>query len=158
MGSTPEHADLVHGRRFRLYRVLPGVGNAAETLQFVCIGKTMSLVRTAEFDDATAAQCANPDAVPDRKSTKRSNGWTLSVSGQADDLRLKPLEDDYEADYAHEYIIRTITDPDIGPGTDHRGFAYVENLTREKNDNGYVTFSAQFRGDGKLTRGVPPAA
>jgi len=135
---------LLPGNRFRAYR---GAGASAE---FVCLATSTTLTITNAYEDATVADCANPTAIPTRKSVKSSTSWGGRFAGSlaADHL------DDFRADVASEtavpYEFRVDRTAAEGGGK-WAGNVHIENFEITKNNNGIVSFTAQFRGDGPLT-------
>lgn len=136
---------LLPGNRFRAYR---GAGSPL-AYGFVCLGTSVTLTLTNTFEDATVADCDNPTEIPNRQSTVQSRSWGGRIAGTvaADHL------DDLRADAASETSIpyAFVIDPKSGPGTGNwKGNVFVESLEITKNNNGLVSFTLQYRGDGPL--------
>jgi hypothetical protein len=138
--ATP---DLLPGNRFRAYRV------TGSTREFVCLANSITLTITNAFEDATVADCDTPLAIPTRKSIKSSTSWGGRFAGSiaADHL------DDFRADVNSEAPVSYAFDIDrsaaAGGGT-WAGLVHIESFEIAKSNNGIVSFTAQFRGDGPL--------
>ncbi|KTS01973.1 hypothetical protein SB2_27990 [Methylobacterium radiotolerans] len=136
---------LLPGNRFRAYR---GSGSPL-VYAFVCLGASITLTITNSYEDATVADCDNPVAIPDRKSILSSRSWGGRIAGSvaADHL------DDLRADAASETPIPYQFRVDPKDGVDAGNWAgavFVESLEIGKSNNGIVSFTCQFRGDGPL--------
>lgn len=135
---------LLPGNRFRAYRM------NGSTAEFVCLATSITLTITNAFEDATVADCDDPLAIPDRTSFKTSQSWGGRFSGKlaADHL------DDFRADVKSEppvaYQFR-VDRSAVGGGGSWAGNVHIENFEMARSENGIVTFTAQFRGDGPLT-------
>lgn len=140
--------DLLPGNRFRLYRESDTV---AGTYEFVCVATTITFNRTNSFEDTTVSDCDDPTAIPNRKSVKTSTAWNLNFSGNSDIKRIEKIEADYEAEGTHNYQL-LLDKPAADGGRTYTGAVFVETFELAKQNNGLVTFSAQMRGDGALTR------
>ena len=138
--------NLLAGNRFRLYR---SAGGSPETFTFFCLATTLALTETNEYEDATAADCANPTAVMVRKSVLRSTQWGLTFSGIMDALLYAPLRADFAAQAPMRYQILVDQVLAAGGGT-YTGAIWFESLARTKSNNGMVTFTATARGDDTL--------
>lgn len=138
--ATP---DLLPGNRFRAYR---GIGAQKE---FVCLATSITLTITNAFEDATVADCDNPTEIPTRKSIKSSTSWGGRFAGSiaADHL------DDFRSDVASEgpvpYTFMVDRSLAAGGGA-WAGGVHIESFEIAKSNNGIVSFTAQFRGDGEL--------
>lgn len=138
--ATP---DLLPGNRFRAYRLVDA------TPEFVCLATSITLTITNAFEDATLADCDDPLAIPTRRSYKSSTSWGGRFAGSiaADHL------DDFRADVASEapvsYQFRVDRSAVAGGGV-WAGLVHIESFEISKNNNGIVSFTAQFRGDGPL--------
>lgn len=138
--ATP---DLLPGNRFRAYRM------TGQTPEFVCLATSITLTITNAFEDATVADCDAPLAIPTRKSIKSSTSWGGRFAGSiaADHL------DDFRADVNSEdpvaYEFRVDRVAAAGGGA-WAGDVHIESFEIAKNNNGIVSFTAQFRGDGAL--------
>lgn len=136
---------LLPGNRFRAYR---GAGSPI-AYTFVCLATSLTLTITNAYEDATVADCDNPTGIPDRKSILSSRSWGGRIAGSvaADHL------DDLRADAASESPIPYQFRIDPKDGVDAGNWAgdvFVESLEITKSNNGIVSFTAQFRGDGPL--------
>lgn len=148
--------DLLPGNRFRAYR---GSGATAE---FVCLATSVTLTITNAFEDATVADCDGPTEIPTRKSIKSSTSWGGRFAGSiaADHL------DDFRTDAANETAVPYEFRVDRNAaGGKWAGNVHIENSEVAKNNNGIVSFTAQFRGDGALdwtaaawARSIPSAS
>lgn len=139
MGDT-----LLSGNRFNLYRMVTG------TPQFVCMGQTVNLTETKEFDDATMPPCDDPTAIPSRRSIVKSKAWSLNFSGKAIMSHYADIKADFDSEAAVPY--RIVANPVDGVGNGQwDGDIHIESLEIAKQDNSMVTFAAQARGDGDLS-------
>lgn len=139
--------DLLAGSQFQLER--KGAGDA--TFKFVCLATTITFTRSSEVADATAVDCDDPLALPNERNVKTRLSWAINFSGRTDPARLELIEQDYEADEPSEY--RIVVDRSAARGgKNYTGFMHITQLELGRADRGMVTFSAQGRGDGALTR------
>lgn len=139
--STP---DLLPGNRFRAYR------GSGDTAKFVCLATSQTLTITNAFEDATVADCDDPTEIPTRKSVKSSTSWGGRFAGSVAADHLPELRADVASETAVPYEFR-IDRSKAGGGGKWSGDVHIENLEITKSNNGIVTFTAQFRGDGPLT-------
>ncbi|MGX9981130.1 hypothetical protein [Methylobacterium fujisawaense] len=136
---------LLPGNRFRAYR---GSGSPL-AYAFVCLAQSITLTLTNSYEDATVADCDNPTAVPDRKSVLTSRSWGGRIAGQVAADHLDELRADAASEDPVPYQFRT--DPKTGAGAGNwTGNVFVESLEITKSNNGIVSFTCQFRGDGPL--------
>lgn len=138
--ATP---DLLPGNRFRAYR---GIGGTPE---FVCLAQSITLTITNAFEDATVADCDNPTEIPTRKSIKSSTSWGGRFAGSIAADHLDDFRTDVESESAVPYTFR-IDKPLVGGGGAWAGNVHIESFEIAKSNNGIVSFTAQFRGDGPL--------
>lgn len=136
--------QLLPGNRFRAYRIV------GSTPKFVCLATAITLTQTNTFEDATVADCDDPLAIPDRKSTKTSKSWGGRFAGSMAADHLAEFQADNDSDDPVPYEFRVDRTAAQGGGK-WTGGIFVENFEVAKNNNGIVTFTAQFRGDGPLT-------
>lgn len=135
--------QLLPGNRFRAYR---GTG---PTPEFVCLATSITLTITNTFEDATVADCDNPTEIAWRKSTKSGRSWGGRVAGTIAADHLDDFRADVDSEEAVPYRFRI--DPKTGTGGgDWAGPIHIENFEVTKSNNGLVSFTAQFRGDGQL--------
>lgn len=139
--ATP---DLLPGNRFRAYRV------TGSTAKFVCLATALTLTKTNAFEDSTVGDCDDPLAVPDRTSFKTSKSWGGRFAGSIAADHLDEFQGDADSDEPVPYEFR-VDRPAAGGGGKWTGNVHVENFELAKNNNGIVTFTVQFRGDGPLT-------
>lgn len=136
--------QLLPGNRFRAYRTLGG------SPEFVCLATAVTVTQTNNFEDATVADCDTPLAIPNRKSVKTSTSWGGRFAGQMAADHLADMQADNDSDVPVPYEFRVDRTAGQGGGK-WVGNIFVENFEVAKNNNGIVTFTVQFRGDGKLT-------
>ncbi|ACL56992.1 hypothetical protein [Methylobacterium nodulans] len=142
--TTP---NLLPGNRFRAYR---GDGTAQQNWAFICLATSITLTLTNAFEDATVPDCDDPLAIPVRKSIMSSTAWGGRIAGQVDATRLAKLRADAGSQTPIPY--RFLVDQTAANGGGAWiGNVFVENLEITKNNNGIVSFTCQFRGDGPLT-------
>ncbi|EIZ83690.1 hypothetical protein WYO_3703 [Methylobacterium sp. GXF4] len=134
---------LLPGNRFRAYR---GAGAAAK---FVCLATAITLTQTNAFEDATVADCDNPLAIPDRKSIKTSKSWGGRFAGSMAADHLAEFQADADSDDPVPYEFRVDPKDATGAGK-WVGDVFVESFEVTKTNNGIVSFTVQFRGDGPL--------
>lgn len=145
--------SLLPGNRFRAYR---GTGSPL-AYAFVCLGTSITLTITNAYEDATVADCDNPTSVPDRKSILSSRSWGGRIAGSVAADHLDDLRADAGGDSPVPYQFRI--DPKDGTDAGNwSGDVFVESLEITKSNNGIVSFTCQFRGDGPLswTTGATP--
>lgn len=135
--------QLLPGNRFRAYRLVGG------SPKFVCLATAITLTQTNAFEDATVADCDDPLAIPDRKSVKTSKSWGGRFAGSmaADHLAEFQADNDAEDPVPYEFQVDRTA---LQGGGKWTGDIFVENFEVAKNNNGIVTFTVQFRGDGPL--------
>lgn len=141
--STP---TLLPGNRFRAYR---GDGATPPVWAFICLATSITLTLTNAYEDATVPDCDNPTAIPVRQSVLSSTSWGGRIAGQVDAFRLAKLRQDVASQTPIPY--QFLVDRNLaGGGGTWTGNVFVENLEITKNNNGIVSFTCQFRGDGPL--------
>lgn len=138
--TTP---TLLPGNRFRAYR---GIGSSAK---FVCLATSITLTITNAFEDATVADCDNPLEIPSRQSVKSSTSWGGRFAGSIAADHLDDFRADVESEAPVAYTFR-IDRALAGGGGAWAGLVHIESFEIAKNNNGIVSFTAQFRGDGPL--------
>lgn len=138
--ATP---DLLPGNRFRAYR---GIGAQAE---FVCLATSITLTITNAFEDATVADCDDPLKIPTRKSIKSSTSWGGRFAGSIAADHLADFRADVDSEVALPYTFKV--DRNTAGGGAWTGNVFIESFEIAKNNNGIVSFTAQFRGDGPLS-------
>jgi hypothetical protein len=134
---------LLPGNRFRAYRA------TTNPPKFVCLATAVTLTQTNAFEDATVADCDDPTAIPDRKSILSSRSWGGRFAGSmaADHLAEFQADNDSEDPIPYEFWV----DPKGGVGAGKwAGNVFVESFEVTKTNNGIVSFTCQFRGDGPL--------
>lgn len=137
---------LLPGNRFRAYRSTTGLTGP---WLFICLGSSISLTLTNSFEDATVADCDDPTGIPDRKSILSSRSWGGRVAGSAAADHFDQLRADAASETPVPYQFRL--DPRDGVGAGNwSGLVFVESLEITKSNNGIVSFTNQFRGDGPL--------
>jgi hypothetical protein len=129
------------GNRFNLYRIVNNLP------VFVCTAVNLTYTQTKEFDDATIPDCANPTAIPTRKSVVKQRSWAMNFGGKAVMAHYTDIQTDFDSEAAVPYRI-VATPIDNNGGGQWNGNLHIESLEFGKNDNGIVTFSCQARGDG----------
>ncbi|MBL7309160.1 hypothetical protein INQ13_22360, partial [Escherichia coli] len=86
---------------------------------------------------------------PDRKSVLSSRSWGGRVAGQVAADHLPELRKDAKSETPVPYQFRV--DPKDGVEAGNwTGLVFAESLEITKSNNGIVSFTMQFRGDGPL--------
>lgn len=142
--TTP---TLLPGNRFRAYR---GDSGASPNWAFICLATSVTLTLTNAFEDATVPDCDDPLKIPVRQSVMSSTSWGGRIAGQVDATRLAKLRADAASQTPIPYQFKVDQAAGNGGGT-WTGNVFVESLEIGKNNNGIVSFTCQFRGDGPLT-------
>lgn len=137
---------LLPGNRFRAYRSSTGLQGP---WSFICLGTSVTLTLTNAYEDTTVADCDNPTAIPDRKSTPTSRSWGGRIAGSIAADHLPELRADAASDSPIPYQFRVDPKDGIDAGN-WTGEVYVESLEITKSNNGIVSFTLQYRGDGPL--------
>ena len=136
---------LLPGNRFRAYR---GSGSPL-AYKFFCLGTSLTLTITNSYEDATVADCDDPTGIPDRKSILSSRSWGGRIAGSVAADHLGDLRADAASETPIPYQFRV--DPRDGVDAGNwAGDVFVESLEIGKSNNGIVSFTCQFRGDGPL--------
>jgi len=139
---------LLPGNRFRAYR---GSGSPL-VYHFVCLATSITLTLTNTYEDTTVADCDDPTGIPDRKSVVTSRSWGGRCAGQIAADHLDEFRADATSEVSIPYQFRV--DPRDGVGAGNwTGKIFVENFEITKTNNGIVSFTNQFRGDGPLAWG-----
>lgn len=137
---------LLPGNRFRAYRSSTGITGP---WSFICLGQSITLTITNTYEDATVADCDDPVGIPDRKSVLSSRSWGGRVAGQVAADHLPELRADAASETPVPYQFRV--DPKDGVEAGNwTGLVFIESLEITKSNNGIVSFTTQFRGDGPL--------
>ena len=143
--------DLQPGSRLKLYRKGPGDTDFA----FVCLATTISFQRNSDSEEIIVNDCDNPDGLTNTRSIKTALSWSITFSGKSDAARIQKIETDYEAENPSQYQIRSASSTGTN-GQTYTGAMHITELTLGRPEKGAVTFSAQGKGDGILTRAAAP--
>lgn len=136
----------------KFYLLVGDGATPAEVFTFFCVGTTISSKHGAEVEDAWAADCSDPEALPTRTSAVKGLTWDLSASGIAD-----PSKTPYQRVIAayrtgsaiNLQLMRNL--PGASGGDKEQQAFIVKNWNEDKADNGLVKFSCDFHGQGKPT-------
>lgn len=144
--------DLQPGSRLKLMRKAAGDTD----FKFVCLATTISFERTADAEEIVVNDCDNPSGLTHTRSIKTALSWAINFSGKSDATRIQAIETDYESEVPSQYQL--VSQPSGGTGGQtYTGAMHITQLTLGRPEKGAVTFSAQGKGDGTLTR-VPVTA
>ncbi|TRL38352.1 hypothetical protein FM996_00545 [Methylosinus sporium] len=136
----------------KFYLLVGDGATPTEAFTFFCVGTTVDSKHGAEVEDAWAADCADPTALPTRTSAVKGLTWDLTASGVCD-----PSKTPYQRVIAayrggaalNVQLMRNL--PGTSGGNIEQGAFLVTNWTEQKADNGLVKFSCDFHGQGKPT-------
>jgi hypothetical protein len=136
----------------KFYLLVGDGGTPTEAFTFFCVGTTVDSKHGAEVEDAWAADCNDPTALPTRTSAVKGLHWDLSASGVCD-----PSKAPYQRVIAafragapiNIQLMRNL--PGASGGYTEQQSFLVTNWTENKADNGLVKFSCDFHGQGKPT-------
>jgi hypothetical protein len=150
---SPNPVQPLPGNKF--YLLIGDGGTPAETFNFFCVGTTLSSKHGAEIEDAWAADCADPTALPTRTSAVKGLTWDITASGVCDPSKTpyQRVKSAYES--GNPLNLQLMKNLPGASGGDVQQQAFlIRNWEESKTDNGLVKFSVDFHGQGKPTTTV----